>query len=140
MKPGTIAAEKGAAVHALPDQFRRIRLELARESAHPEGDRRTGYELVAPLDDEGRLDAELWRAHKDNCRVRRFRGGENDEIGRLARHPGGSWYFDYDPQSSRDDEAGFRLKDERFRPGEYVSIADEGGTMHTYRVVAVAPV
>jgi hypothetical protein len=127
-------------MHALPPEFRRIRLELARERGHPEGSRATGYELVAPLDHNHRLSDELWRGYRDNCRVRRFREGEDDQMGHLARRPGGWWYFDYDPESSSDDEAGYRLGDERFVSGEYVSIADEAGHMHTYRVVSVQPI
>ncbi len=37
---------------ALPTKFHQIRLELAREHDHPEGGRRIGYALVAPLTDE----------------------------------------------------------------------------------------
>jgi hypothetical protein len=124
---------------SLPEQFRRIRLELAREPGHPAGSRATGYLLVAPLDDEARLSPELWRKHRDQCRVRRFREGEDDMAGRLARRPGGAWYLDYDAERASDDETGHRLGDERFVPGEYVSIRDEHGHMHTYRV-SVEPV
>lgn len=124
----------------LPREFYRIRLELAREEGHPEGDRNTGYEFAAPLDSEGRLEPALWKAHRDHCRVRRFRQGEDDRIGRLSRHPGGSWYFDYDPDRADDDEGGHRLGDERFRVGEYVSIQDEHRQMRTYRVVSVQSV
>ena len=124
----------------LPSEFRRIRLELAREPGHPEGSRATGYELVAPLNEGERLSPKQWRKHKDACRVHRFREGEDDLTGRLARRPGGSWYFDYDAGSVRDDEPGHRLGDERFVTGEYVSIQDEQGHMHTYRVVSVRPV
>jgi hypothetical protein len=120
--------------------FRRIRLELAREPGHPEGSSRTGYEIVAPLDEGGRLSAEMWRENRDLCRVQRFHEGEADKIGRLARHPGGSWYFDYDQARSDDDEPGFRLGAERFLPSEYVSIKDAGGHMHTYRVISVQPI
>jgi hypothetical protein len=125
---------------SVPEQFRHIRLELSREPGHPEGSRATGYELVAPLDDEARLSPELWRKHRLQCRVRRFREGEDDMSGRLARRPGGAWYFDYDLARLDDDEAGHRLGDERFVMGEYVSIRDEHGHMHTYRVVSVQPV
>jgi hypothetical protein len=124
----------------LPREFCQIRLELAREPGHPEGTRTTGYLLIAPLDENARLSAELWRKHKDQCRVRRFHEGEDDVVGRLARRAGGAWYFDYDPDSSRDDESGHRLGEERFMAGEYVSVADEHGHMHTYRVVSVRPV
>jgi len=123
----------------LPPEFRHIRLELAREPGHPEGSRNTGYDLVAPLDEKQHLSADLWRKHKDHCRVHRFREGEDDLVGHLARRPGGSWYFDYDEDDSSDDEAGYRLGSERFVIGEYVSIADERGHMHTYRVVSAEP-
>ena len=121
----------------LPPEFRRIRLHLAREPGHPEGDRNIGYELVAPLDSDGRLLPELWKKHRKECRVRRFHEGEDDRNGGLARRPGGKWYFDYDPDRREDDESGHRLSEERFILGEYVSIQDEHQRMHTYRIVSV---
>jgi hypothetical protein len=39
-------------VRSLPAAFRCIRLALAREPAHPAGDPRIAYLLVAPLDSE----------------------------------------------------------------------------------------
>ena len=122
---------------SLPAEFRQIRLELAREPGHPEGSRATGYDLVAPLDAEQRLSPEIWRKHKDHCRVHRFHEGENDVVGRLARKPGGAWYFDYDKDSDADDESAYHLGGEHFVRGEYVSIRDASGKMHTYRVVSV---
>jgi hypothetical protein len=122
---------------SLPHEFRQIRLELAREPGHPEGSNASGYDLIAPLDQDSRLSPDVWRAHKDACRVHRFREDEDDRVGRLARRPGGSWYLDYDDARSDDDESAHRLGNERFLIGEYVSIADEDGTMHTYRVVSV---
>jgi hypothetical protein len=125
---------------SLPPEFRQIRLELAREPGHPEGSRETGYSLVAPLDHDRRLDPELWRKHKQECRVHRFREGEDGAVGRLARRPGGVWYFDYDDTDTDDDEDAYRLGSERFVIGEYVSIRDDNGKMRTYRVVSVNPV
>ena len=122
---------------SLPQEFRQIRLELAREPGHPEGSNATGYDLVAPLDEKQQLSAEIWRTHKANCRVHRFREGEDDMVGRLARKPGGAWYFDYDKDSDADDETAYHLGGERFVLGEYVSIRNEHGKMHTYRVVSV---
>jgi hypothetical protein len=122
---------------AFPPEFRRIRLELAREKGHPEGSNATGYDLVAPLDGKQRLSAELWRKHKEHCRVHRFREGENDMVGKLARKPGGAWYFDYEKDSDADDESAYHLGSEQFVIGEYVSVRDERGKMHTYRVVSV---
>ena len=122
---------------SLPHEFRQIRLELAREPGHPGGSNATGYDLIAPLDGDDRLSADVWRKHKNQCRVHRFHEGENDKIGHLARKPGGTWYFDYDDEDADDDEMGYRLGSERFVIGEYVSIADEDGELHTYRVVSV---
>jgi hypothetical protein len=121
---------------ALPHNFRRIRLELARERGHPEGSRRHGYTFVAPLDAGDRIDAETWKHYREVCRVVRFRPGEEDEIGHLVRKPGGTWAFHYDVQGDDDDEAGYRFSDERFVIGEYVSVREDDG-MHTFAVTSV---
>ena len=120
----------------LPKTFRKIRLELAREAAHPAGEPTHGYDLLAPLKDDGAIDPAAWKTSRDQTRVRRFRHGEADRIGRLARRPGGTWFFDYE-KGDRDDEPGFRFGDERFVPGEYVSIRETDGMLHTFRVVSV---
>lgn len=120
----------------ITDKFRHVRLLLAREKGNPSGDREEGYDLLVPLDLEGRLDAAEWKAHQGACRVRRFSAGKEDRIGRLRRKPGGQWYFDY-AEGYRDDEIGFRLGEERFMTGEYVSVHGEDG-MHTYQVARVA--
>jgi hypothetical protein len=44
--------------------------------------------------------------------------------------------IDYDDRREDDDEVGFRLNTHVFRPGEYVSLTDEG-ELQTYRVVSV---
>ena len=119
----------------LTPKFRHVRLLLAREKDHPAGDREEGFDLLMPLDDEGKLDPSEWKAHQEVCRVRHFRSGDDDLIGRLRRKPGGQWYFDY-VEGERDDEIGFRLGEERFITGEYVSIRS-AGVMHTYQVVRV---
>jgi len=120
----------------LPHNFRRIRMELAREPGHPMGSARIGYTVLAPLDENGKIDAETWKHHRDACRVVRFRPDEDDDIGHLIRRPGGSWAFRYDITGDEDDEAGYRFGDERFEVGEYVSVREDDG-MHTFRVVSV---
>jgi hypothetical protein len=128
----------------LPHAFKRIRLELARSKEFPSGSARHGYELVAPLDSEGRIDARLWQQHRDHCRVRRFWGDKPDEVGRLVHKPGGPeharWLFDYNPATAADDESGFRFGSHVFMFGEYVSIRDPEGELHTFKVVSVQPV
>jgi hypothetical protein len=121
----------------LPETFRRIRLERAREPGRPLGDPDIGYTLVAPLDAEGRLDAPEVRRHREACKVVRFHRGEESDIGYLKRRPGGSWAFHYDfADGGDDDDPGYRLGEHRFEIGEYVTIAEDEG-MHTYRIAAV---
>ncbi|HEY5226516.1 MAG TPA: hypothetical protein VIJ06_06980 [Methylovirgula sp.] len=119
-----------------PPNFRRIRLELAREKGHPIGSSGSGYVLVVPLDAGAHLDTGTWREHRELCRVIRFRPEEPDDIGHLIRRPGGSWAFHYDLAGTIDDEAGHRLEQDRFVSGEYISITEEHGA-HTFQIVSV---
>lgn len=118
--------------------LKHVRLELARDPEFPTGSSERGYEFVAPLDDEGHLDATEWHANRDRCRVRRLWPKEPQAVGHLVRRPGGSWAFDYDPTKTSDDEPGFKLDKHRFVPGEYVSFKEEDGTMRTFVVRSVS--
>ncbi len=126
----------------LPHNFKRIVLHLARSKEFPEGSARHGYELVVPLTQDGHIDVAAWNERRDNCRVRRFWAGEPDAVGRLVHRAGGEkgarWIFDYDRATEFDDEAGYRLSDHVFAPGEYISIRDEDDEMHTFKVMTVA--
>jgi hypothetical protein len=124
----------------LSHSLKRVRLHLARSKEFPSGSPRHGYEFVAPIDQNGHIDTELWRKHREHCRVRRFWNGEPEQVGRLVHKPGGAeharWVFDYDQNKVDDDEAGYRFGAHAFVPGEYVSISEEDG-LHTFRVVSV---
>jgi hypothetical protein len=120
-----------------------IRLELARSKEFPSGSATHGYEFVAPLDSEARIDPALWHEYRERCRVRRF-WDEEAEVGHLVHRPGGAehaqWVFDYDGAvTEHDDETGYRFAAHAFSPGEYVSIRDPASGMHTFRVVWVRP-
>jgi hypothetical protein len=117
--------------------LKRVRMELARDHDFPNGSRAHGYEVAAPLDAAGHLDAREWRATRARCRVRRFWAGSADQIGHLVHRRGGSWAFDYDPKSSDDDEPGFKFDKHVFVPGEYVSITEHDGVQRTFRIVSV---
>ena len=120
--------------------LKKIRLELARDHDYPQGSRGYGYEFVAPLNGEGRIDAGEWHKQRDHCRVKRFRPGEADDVGHLVRKPGGSWAFHYDIESDEeDDEAGYRFGDHAFKVGEYVSVKEEEH-LRTFKVVRVVEV
>lgn len=127
----------------LPHVLKRIRLNLARSKQFPAGSSRHGYEFVAPLDADSRIDPALWRKHREHCRVRRFWEGEPDHVGYLVHRAGGRehsrWVFDYEGTAEEDEEAGHRFGLHRFVPGEYVSIRDEDGEIHTFQVASVVP-
>lgn len=116
-----------------------IQLHLAREPGHPEGTSEHAYHLYLPLTDTGHIDAQSWREQQNLCRVTRVRPNEPDAHGRILHGPGGRWTFDYSDRSAEDDEAGFKLEREQFIPGEYVSIREDDGKTHVFRVVAVSP-
>jgi hypothetical protein len=120
---------------SLPAQFRKIRIELAREPDHPEGDAGVAYVILAPLDANDKIDPALWRAHREACRITRSRPNEDDEHGHLVHRQGGGWILHY--ESNKPDATGFHFADERFVSGEYVSI-NEADKMHTFRVVSVS--
>lgn len=115
-------------------RFHHIRLELAREPGHPNGDSREGYDLVAPLDDEGRLDPVAWKHEQKRCRVRKFVNDQTLSIGALRHGSGGRWTLELDPVDQVEVVAGFHLADEAFVTGEYVSLTEPGGRQHTYVV------
>lgn len=125
----------------LPIAFKRIRLELARSREYPAGSATHGYEFVAPLDAHAHIDPTLWHKYRDRCHVRRF-WGDNEQVGHLVHKPGGTehaiWSISYDSKVDAD-EKGYRFGAHAFSPGEYVSLSDSDGEMHTYRVAAVTP-
>lgn len=121
----------------LPGNFRRIRLELAREPGHPGGDSGIGYTVIAPLDADGLLDIDSARHFRERCKVIRFKRGEDAVEGYLRRRPGGWWAFHYDlADGAEDDDPAFRLERHRFNVGDYVTLMEDEGA-HTYRVAAV---
>jgi hypothetical protein len=120
----------------LPESFRRVRLELAREPGRPEGNPYFGYLIWAPLDGEGKIDTGVWKQFSDYFRVVKFRPRTSNEIGHLIRRPAGSWAFHYDIVGNEEDEPGFHFENERFVPGGYVSLR-EGSRMHVYKVCTV---
>jgi hypothetical protein len=113
-----------------------IVLELAREKGHPLGDRGHGYHLYLPLDDDGLIDKDAFPAAKPYTRVRRFRPGQDEAHGQIVHGPGGHYHFRYGEGGDRVEEAGYRLETERFVPGEYVSVREDG-VLHTFQVISV---
>jgi len=120
-----------------------IRLTLARGGDYPEGSDRHGYEIFAPLDGDGHLDAEAWKLCRDDCSVRRFWGEEADRHGYLVHEAGGfggaTWKIIY-PGSDDSEETAYHLDDHRFVKDDYVSIKDSDGDMHVFKIAHIQPV
>ena len=116
-----------------------IVLKLARNPGFPAGDETQGYVLVAPLDQDGRLDPDEWRKKRDVCTVVRFKPGEDRDADGLLTHNGTHWFFHYDEVREGDDEPVFRLGDHRLAAGEYVTIHESDGESLTYRIAQSAP-
>jgi hypothetical protein len=89
--------------------LKHIRLELARDPEFPNGSHDRGYEFIAPLGDDGHLDAEEWQGARERCRVKRF------------------WPH----------EPGYKLDKHRIVPGEYVSFREHDGVLRTFFVKSV---
>ena len=112
-----------------------IRMELARDAAHPSGDASHGYEFRAPLTADGFLDEGKWTDNKALCTVRHFgRGAE--EHGLLIKLKHSHWAFSYAPGED-DDEPVFKLGTHRFAPGEYITVTEHDHTERTFKVVSV---
>ena len=121
--------------------LKKIRLELARDHEFPEGSNEHGYAFVAPVNAEGLLDPDQWKAHRAECRAQRFWGDEEPERGHFVRKPGGHWAFHYDIHGDADDdESGYRFGGHHFVLGEYVSIREQDDRLRTFRVVKVEDV
>lgn len=118
-----------------------IRMELARTKSHPDGSKACGYELLAPLDAEGRLDLDAFRKVKESCLVRRFWENEDDRHGRLEHTQGRVWKFAYDDaEDVRDEEEPLhRLDRHLFKVGEYVSVTEWDGEKLPFIILSVRP-
>lgn len=122
---------------AVPDHFFVVHLDLAREPDHPEGSIEDRYTLLLPLGEDGRIIEPEARAFPDYCRVSRRSGQEDIKRGLIRRDSEGGWLFDFGDDEA-EPEIGLRLSEERFNPGEYISV-QRGGDQHTYRVISLQP-
>src|SRR5271163_1452056 len=118
--------------------WKRVRIEVARSRDFPEGSHRHGYEMVLPLQADGRIDEKALKAAPEVATVHRFWEGEGDSVGQI-QHRGGKWMISYS-EGDADDEALHRFAEHRFKEGEYVSVREaEGGAEHALQVVSVRP-
>ncbi len=119
--------------------LRRITMQLARNPGHPVGDVAQGYILIAPLTEDGHLDAHAWAAQRKACRVLRFGANPEGEADGWLTHRGDRWFFHYDEEGEGDDEDLFRLGSHLFKEGEYITVRS-GQTERTFRITDISPV
>jgi hypothetical protein len=123
--------------------LQQITLRLARSKQFPGGNSRYGYELTAPLDEQGNLDQEEWAQRRAFCRVLRVWADEGERHGVLVHRRGGvggaTWMIDSNQDHPGDEEAGYHLHQHRFVEGEYVTIQDDDEDPYTFQVVSVRP-
>jgi hypothetical protein len=116
--------------------LKRVVLELARTDGFPDGSHERGYVFVAPLTDDGFIDADAWKRERGVCEVRRFWADEPIKKG-LLRHVGQGWIFDYVPGETSDDEPIFKANKHKFEEGNYVTVREQDGHEMPFRVVSV---
>jgi hypothetical protein len=122
--------------------LRKVTLHAARSKEFPEGSIRHGYDFIAPLTEDGRIDIEAWKAHRGECFAHRFWTGEPTMQGLLVHRAGGrggsTWAFEWKSPRAGDEEGeAFRFGDHAFVVGEYVSVREPDGDLLTFRVVSV---
>ena len=83
---------------AAPYALRRVILHAARSKEYPAGSIRRGYDFIAPLTPEGRIDRDGWKTHRGECFAHRFWDDEPAQRGLLVHRAGGrggsTWGFE----------------------------------------------
>lgn len=115
----------------------RVRLELASSREFADGNRSCGYELVAPLDADWRLDIAAWQRRRHDNWVRRFRPLQDDGWGRLW-HDRLGWFFVFG-YGIDSEEAVLEDEDAPLAPGTEISLIENDGRMRRFYVAAVTP-
>jgi hypothetical protein len=120
----------------------RVVMRLGRNpgAGFPDGDNDQGYVVVAPLDKDGRLDLDLWRANKADCTVDRFSPDPAEKADGWLTHRGSHWFFHYDEEGEGPDEPVYRLGDHTLRLGDYLTIHEADGDDLTYKITETTSV
>jgi hypothetical protein len=92
------------------------------------------YELIAPLDPDGHLDAAAWFDHRSACRAGPCGPGMGDEQGRLIYTCKRRWMLLTAP-----DGPVLYLATHRFVEGGTVVLAASDGTIRPFRVAHLQP-
>jgi len=117
--------------------LRKVVLYAARSKEFPDGSIRHGYDFIAPLTEDGHIDLEAWKQHRNECFAHRFWADEPTLSGLLVHRAGGrggsTWAFEWSSRDFEEEEQGYRFGDHAFKVGEYVSVREGDGHMLTFR-------
>jgi hypothetical protein len=119
--------------HRMP--ISHVELELAREPAHPFGDREHAYDLYLPLLDDGRIDAARARCCDGHCRFRCRRPGQCEVRGAIRLEAADKLALDSVEAGSG--EVHLPSVGGPFRPGELLPIADASGGTHLFQILSI---
>jgi hypothetical protein len=111
-----------------------IRIEPAFPQKPPPAMVVDGYELIAPLDPDGYLDAAAWFDHRSACRAGPCGPGLGDDQGRLIYTCKRRWML-----LTASDGPVLHLASHRFIEGGTVVLAAADGTIGPFRVARLQP-
>lgn len=113
-----------------------VELELAREPAHPFGDREHLYDLYLPILADGRIDGERAKCCDGRCRFRCRKPGACEAHGTIHLSDGGRLELEYG-DAAGNGEVSLPEIDGPFRPGQLLPIADDNGEAHLFQVLFI---
>jgi hypothetical protein len=114
------------------DNWKNIRLELARTEAFPTGSVSRGYLIRLPLDELGSVDRIAFDRTPYLATVRRYWSSEPDEAGLVLGAVEG-WAMRCDGKPDRL----LRLDGQPFRLGDEVAVIDGDGTRLPFRIASI---
>jgi hypothetical protein len=112
-----------------------VELELAREPAHPYGNREYTYDLYLPIRADGRIDDRA-RCCDDHCRFRCRKPGGCRAHGTIHLSGGDRLELHYG-HASGGGEISLPGRGIPLRPGQLLPIADDTGEAHLFQVLSV---
>jgi hypothetical protein len=113
-----------------------VELELAREPAHPYGNRDYTYDLYLPIRTDGRLDGDRARCCDGHCRFRCQKPDGCKAHGTIRLSGGDRLELDYG-NTGGGGEVSLPGKDVPLRPGQLLPIADDDGEAHLFQVLSM---
>lgn len=114
------------------ENWKKIRLELARTSGFPSGSVSRGYLIQLPLDDDGRVDTAAIAVRPHYATVRRYWSTEPDEAGLLVPADD-AWAM----HCSGAPERKLMLDGQPVRVGKQLSVIDPDGAVLPFTIASV---